>query len=119
MDWAKLEHMPLFNRRWRDRAAALGRPASAGNPPRVAIFPEAVALAAILTNLTWRRHVALEWDVKPFYQRIAASIGEESYPYWPYHNDPVRRWARTHRSRFARLSALSWGQPPPPAERFK
>ena len=67
----------------------------------------------------WRRHVALEWDSQPFYQRVTESVGEQSYPTWPYSTDPVRRWARFHRARFEQLRAWSWGKPPPPAERFK
>jgi hypothetical protein len=53
-------------------------------------FPEAVMLATILTDLNWRRHVALDWDNQPFCRRIAGSIGEQSYPSWPFSNDPVR-----------------------------
>lgn len=58
--------------------------------------PSAVTLATILTDLGWRRHVALDWDNQPFYQRIAESIGEQSYPSWPFSSDPVRRWVRFH-----------------------
>jgi hypothetical protein len=37
--------------------------------------------------------------------RIAGSIGEQSYPSWPFSNDPVRRWVRFHRARFEQLRA--------------
>jgi hypothetical protein len=66
-------------------------------------FPVAVTLAAILTDLDWRRHVALEWDIQPFYQHIAKSIGEQSYPRYFLRNDPIHLWIRTHRARFEKL----------------
>jgi hypothetical protein len=122
-DWTgfdpRLRRMPVFTRRWRDRAAVLGITVTGKQPPGIVTFPEAVTLATILTDLNWRRHVALEWDTQPFYQRVAESIGEQSYPSWPYSTDPVRRWVRFHRARFGQLRAWSWGKPPSPAERFK
>ena len=122
-DWTgfdpRLRRMPVFTQRWRDRATALGITVTGKWPPRIVTFPEAVTLATILTDLNWRRHVALEWDNQPFYQRIAESIGEQSYPTWPYSSDPVRRWTRFHRARFEQLRTWSWGKPPPPPERFK
>ena len=33
---------------------------------RVVTFPEVVKLTGILTDLNWRRYVALEWDTRPF-----------------------------------------------------
>ena len=122
-DWTgfnpRFKRMPVFSQRWRDRAAALGITVTGKYPPRIATFPEAVALATIITNLNWRRHVALEWDTQPFYQRIAESIGEQSYPSWPYDSDPVRRWTRIHRAKFEPLRSWSWRRPVPPPERFK
>ena len=84
--------MPVFSQRWRDRAAALGITTTRKQPPRVVTFPEAVTLAAILTDLDWRRTVALDWNDRPYYQRIAESIGERSYPRWLLANNPVRWW---------------------------
>jgi hypothetical protein len=115
----RLRRTPVFTRRWRDRATALGITVTGKYPPWIVTFPEAVTLATILTDLNWRRHVALEWDTRPFYQRIADSTGEQSYPSWPYDSDPVRRWTRVHRARFEQLRAWSWSRPAPPAERFK
>jgi hypothetical protein len=82
-------------------------------------FPESVTLAAILTDLDWRRNVALDWDDRPFYQRIAESIGEQSYPRWPLANDPVRWWIRYHRARFEQLRHRPWDKPPPENRHFK
>ena len=116
--------MPALAQRWHDRAAALGTPAlvttrAGKRAPWIVAFPEAVALAMILTDLDLRRHVALEWDDRPLYRRIAASIGEQRYPGWTYRNDPVRRWTRIHRARFEQLRYGSWRRPLPPPERFK
>jgi hypothetical protein len=124
-DWAGsgIQHMPALGRRWHDRAAALGTPEFVITPagkraPWIVAFPEAVALTAILTDLNLRRHLALEYDDRPLYRRIAASIGEQRDPAWAYHN-PVRRWARIHRTRFEQLRYAAWRGPIPPPERFK
>jgi len=115
--------MPALARRWRERAAAFGVPvfttAKAGSiASAIVAFPEAVALTAIITDLSLRRHVALEWDIKPLYRRIDASLGERAKPGWDY-NDPAHRWARAHRHRFEALRHSSWRWPLPPPERFK
>ncbi|VBA31953.1 hypothetical protein LAUMK4_05631 [Mycobacterium persicum] len=120
-----IERMPALAQRWHDRAAALGTtvlvtaPAKDRASPWIVTFPEAVALTAILTDLDLRRHIALEWDHEPLYQRISASIGEQSNPSWPGHNDPVRSWVRIHRARFEQLRYGAWCKPLPPPERFK
>lgn len=120
---AGVHHMPALARRWRDRAAAFGVPvftaAKAGSiASAVVAFPEAVALTALITDLSLRRHVALEWDIKPFYQRVSASLGERAEPGWDY-NDPAHRWARAHRQRFENPRYSAWRRPLPPPERFK
>jgi hypothetical protein len=75
----------------------------------VVTFPQAATLTAILTDLNWR-HVALEWDTRPFYQHVADSIGEQSYPRFFLRNDPIGRWIEGHRARFA-TSASEAGHP--------
>jgi hypothetical protein len=120
--WTECEprRMPIFSQRWRDRATALGITKTGKHPPRVVTFPEAVTLAAILTDMDWRRNVALAWiDDSPFYQHIAESIGERSYPRWWIANDPVPWWIRHHRARFERLRHWSLGKPPPENRHFK
>jgi hypothetical protein len=77
-------------------------------------FPEAVALAAIRTDLDLRRDIALGWDYRPLYRRISASIGEQRYQAWAYHNAPIRRWIRVHRARFEQLRNGTWRKPPAP-----
>jgi hypothetical protein len=120
---AGVQHMPALLRRWRERAAAFGVPVftadKAGSiSSAVVAFPEAVALTAVITDLSLRRHVAMEWDIKPFHQRIDASLGERAKPGWDY-NDPAHRWARAHRHRFEALRYSSWRTPLLPPERFK
>jgi hypothetical protein len=111
--------MPVFSQRWRDRAAALGITTGKWPPPRVVTFPEAVTLTAILTDLNWRRYVALEWDDRPFYQHIAESIGERSYPRFFLRNDPISRWIHGHRARFADIRCRAWRHPVPENRHFK
>lgn len=125
-DWADPanQRMPALAQRWHDRAAALGTPAivttQAGTRASwIVAFPEAVALTAILTDLDLRRYIALGNDDRPLYRRISASIGEQRYQAWAYHNTPVRRWLRIHRARFEQLSNGAWRRPPPPPEHFK
>jgi hypothetical protein len=118
-----MKYMPAQERRWRDRAAAFGIPLFTGSGTRaiasaIVAFPEAVALAAIITDLRLRRYVALEWDARPLYWRIGASLGESPRPGWTY-NDPAHRWASAHYNRFERIRRESWGRPLPPPERFK
>jgi len=105
--------MPAFSQRWRDRATALCITATGKRPPRIVTLPEAVTLASILTDLNWRRYVALEWDYQPFYQHIARSIGEQSYPRWALINDPISTWIRIHRARFADVRHSAWRHPSP------
>ena len=120
-DWTECDprRMPVFSQRWRERAAVLGITRAEKWPPRVVTFPEAVTLATILTDLDWRRHVALDWDDRPFYQHIAESIGEQSHPRWFLTNDPIRRWIRGHRARFEKLRLRPWGEPAPENRHFK
>jgi hypothetical protein len=125
-DWpdSDMQRMPALAQRWHDRAAALSVTAlvttQAGKRASLIVaFPEAVALTAILTDLNLRRHVALEWDDRPLYRRIAASIGEHHYPGRAYHNDPIPRWIRIHRARFEDLRYGAWRSPLPPPQHFK
>jgi hypothetical protein len=125
-DWPNsgIHRMPALAQRWHDRAAALATPAHVTTPAGkraswIVAFPEAVALTAILTDLDLRRHIAMEWDDRPLYRRISASIGEQRYQAWAYHNAPILRWIRIHRARFEQLRNGAWRRPLPPPERFK
>jgi hypothetical protein len=118
-----MKYMPAQERRWRARAAAFGIPVFTGSgtttiASAIVAFPEAVALAATITDLGIRRHAALNWDAQPLYQRIGASLGESPRLVWTY-NDPAHRWAHAHYDRFDHVRRESWGRRLPPSERFK
>jgi len=100
---------PRLRSRWQDRASRLGL---TGPPSQPAVtFPEVVALAQVLTDLDWRRHVAMvrEWQLDLFYQRIARRLGEPSCQA-PSRSDPIVTWAAGHRNRFARIRDSFWSR---------
>jgi hypothetical protein len=117
---------PVLHERWRARAGKLGI-LSQAPAPSVITFPEAVALTEILTDLNWRRHVAMvrPHDLDRFYQRVARHLGEPSYPDPPARRDPLQAWVGQHRDRFAATrqetwaKALSGTQPFPEIRHFK
>jgi hypothetical protein len=78
----------------------------------VLAFPEAVTLTEILTDLNWRRHVAmvLDHDLDRFYQHVARNLGESAYPRFPASHDPLTGWAARHRDRFAATRKNLWAQ---------
>jgi hypothetical protein len=106
--WAREPHCrPRLRSRWQARAARLG-PATAPSS-RAVTFPEAVALAEILTDPGWRHHVATApRQVDQFYRRICARLSEGPYQA-PAPDDPVIAWAGHYRSTFTatRERALS------------
>jgi hypothetical protein len=61
MDWARHSkyHARSLHDRWQARADALGIGHSPYNPTPLFVFPEAVALAEVFSDLGWRRHVAM------------------------------------------------------------
>lgn len=108
--WAQdLRQRPMLRSRWQHRASRLGL-TGAPSPPAVT-FPEAVALAQVLTDLDWRRHVAMvyEWQLNRFYQRVARRLGEPSYRE-PSRTDPIVTWTVRHRGRFARTRDDFWSR---------
>jgi hypothetical protein len=78
--WAREPHCrPRLRTRWRARAAKLGPDTALSS--RVVTFPEAVALAEVLADPGWRRHVATATvrQADKFYQRVCARLGEGTY----------------------------------------
>jgi hypothetical protein len=120
-DWTEREPqlMPALSRRWHTRATALGVTQTGKQPPRIVTFPEAVTLAALLTDPDWRRDVALSWEETPLCKHAAKAIGEPSYSRWTLLNDPFRWWIRCHRARFEQVRLDLWRTPPPPAQDFR
>lgn len=98
--WAREPHCrPRLTTRWRARAGKLGPHTALSS--RVVTFPEAVALAEILTDPDWRCHVATApaRQSAQFYRRIAARLGEGTYQA-PAGDDPLIAWADHHRGSF-------------------
>lgn len=117
---AEPRRMPAFSRRWRARAAALGVTQTGKQPPRIVTFPEAVALAEVITDLEWRRDVALSWGTPPFYKYAAKAIREPSYSRWTLLDDPFGWWLRYHRARFEQHRRITLRiMPTPPAHDFR
>lgn len=100
---------PRLRSRWQDRAAKLGLTSPPGQP--AVTFPEAVTLAQVLTDLDWRRHVAMvhEWQLDRFYWRIALRLGEPSCRF-PSRSDPIVTWTAKHRSKFAPIRDSFWSR---------
>jgi hypothetical protein len=98
--WAREPHCrPRLRTRWRARAGKLGPDTALSS--RVVTFPEAVALAEVLTDPDWRRHVATvpARQAGQFYRRVTARLGEGTYQA-PVADDPLIAWAQHHRSDF-------------------
>jgi hypothetical protein len=70
---------PRLRARWQARAGKLGPDAALSSP--AVTFPEAVALAEILTDPAWRYHVATApaRQADKFYRRVCARLGEGTY----------------------------------------
>jgi hypothetical protein len=88
---------PRLRARWRARAAKLGPDTVLSS--RVVTFPEAVALAEILTDPGWRYFVATApaRQADQFYRRVSARLGEGTYQA-PAAADQLIAWAQHHRS---------------------
>lgn len=91
---------PRLRARWRARAGKIGTGAAVSSP--AVTFPEAVAIAEVLTDPGWRYHVAMAPapQVDRFYRRISARLGEGTYQ-TPSGDDPLVAWADHHRSSFS------------------
>lgn len=137
---------PRLHARWAARAAALHARTDAGTdggldagvgpgrPTRVLVFPEAVAIAELLCDPDWRRHVAmvtsglhLSW----FYRRMALRLGEPAAVGDMLQNlrysrpDPLQSWIAAHRRLHAPTRTWFWQRvgslptPFPPVDQFR
>jgi hypothetical protein len=116
-DWVAPSHQdnPRLHRIWAARTATLQPGTTTVTPSDLLVFPEAVALAEILTDLRWRRHVAMAQhsvDLKPFYHRVAARLGQPPIfaaiarcgGGW----DPLRHWVETFRHQHKPTRTKYW-----------
>ncbi|HEX4102492.1 MAG TPA: TniQ family protein [Pseudonocardiaceae bacterium] len=117
MVWATRSHLnsPKLHASWTARAAALGGSHDPRQPSPLLVFPEAVALAEILCDLPWRRHVAMvehDWDLTDFYRRIGRRLSQPrafvgAIRYLNNH-EPLRTWIATHRHQHAQTRTEFW-----------
>jgi TniQ len=105
---------PRLHQTWAARTAALCPWLTVVVPSDLLVFPEAVALAEILTDLRWRRHVAMvphDIDLKPFFHRVAARLDQP--PLFAATTrclppDPLRHWVQTHRRHHEQTRTEFW-----------
>lgn len=97
--------------RWDGRARTLPSPAPATS---LLVLPEAVALAEILCDPQWRRHVAIanHNDLLPFYRQVARHLGQPTKfsdrLAYSYRIDPLKSWVIEHRKQFRTLRDQQW-----------
>jgi hypothetical protein len=101
--------------RWDTRARTLPSPGSATS---LLVMPEAVALAEILCDPRWLRHVAIadHYDLLLFYRQVARRLGQPSTfsdrLAYSYRIDPLKSWVIEHRKQFRTLRDQQWRRRP-------
>lgn len=104
---AIVEHLQA---RWNKRAETLP---SSGSTTSLLVMPEAVALAEIVCDLEWRRHVAManDYDLQ-FYRLVARRLGQPTKLgdrlAYSYRNDPLKRWVIEYRKQFRTIRDQYW-----------
>lgn len=95
---------PRLHQTWTARPAAVHPWLTIAYPSDVLVFPEAVALAEIITDLNWRRHVTMvqhDIDLKPFFNRVATRLGQPRMfaiaTRFSNGRDPLRHWVNSIR----------------------
>jgi TniQ len=92
--------------RWDQRAQTL---TWSGSVTPLLVMPEAVALAEILCDPYWRRHVAIadRYDLLPFYRQVARRLGQPTKfsdrLAYTLRIDPLNSWVSEHRKQFRTL----------------
>lgn len=106
-------HFEELHGRWDTRARTLP---SAGSASSLLVMPEAVALAEILCDPQWRRHVAIadNYDLVQFYRQVARRLGQPSKfsdrLAYSYRIDPLKGWVIEHRKQFRTLRDQHWAR---------
>jgi hypothetical protein len=107
MDWARHSkyHARQMHDRWQVRAQALGTGHGPYNPTPLLVFPEAVALAEVLGDLAWRRHVAMvhrDTDMDHFHRHIARRLNQPpAFADWLTRSLLLHNLPRSRRIRYA------------------
>lgn len=97
--------------RWDTRAETLSFP---GSTTSLLVMPEAVALAEILCDRQWRRHVAMAngYDLVQFYRLVARRLGQPTKLgdrlAYSHRIDPLKRWIIEYRKQFRTLCDQYW-----------
>ncbi|MGI8313435.1 TniQ family protein [Saccharopolyspora hattusasensis] len=106
---------PRLHETWSARTAALWPWLTVAVPSDPLVFPEAVALAEIITDLHWHRHVAMaryDTDLRPFFHRVAAKLGQPRMfaitTRCSGSRDPLRWWVNSVRHRFEAVRTEHW-----------
>ena len=105
---------------WTARSTALWPWLTVAVPSDLLVFPEAVALAEIITDLHWRRHIAMarhDTDLKPFFHRVAARLGQPRMfaiiTRCSHSRDPLRHWVNGIRRHHELTRTEFWQRVPP------
>jgi len=99
--------------RWDKRAETLP---SSGSATSLLEMPDAVALAEILCDLEWRRHVAManDYDLVQFYRLVARRLGRPAKVgdrlAYSYRIDPLKRWVIEYRKQFRTIRDQYWSR---------
>ena len=95
---------PKLTARWQARAVRLGLESQPTHP--AVLLPEAVALARIFADPTWRRHAAMaeRWGMFPLYQHIAAKTGADTGTLdREWLRGPLGYWLHLNRERYQHI----------------
>jgi hypothetical protein len=93
--WAREpRYRPRLRARWQARADKLGPDPALSSP--LVTFPEAVALAEVITDPDWRHYLATApaRQAGRFYRRVSSRLGEGTYQA-PADDDPIIAWAQS------------------------
>ena len=111
---------PQMHQTWTARSTALWPWLTVAVPSDLLVFPEAVALAEIITDLHWRRHIAMarhDTDLKPFFHRVAARLGQPRMfaitTRCSHSRDPLRHWVNGIRRHHELTRTEFWQRVPP------
>jgi TniQ len=106
---------PALHQVWTARTAALWPWLTVVVPSEPLAFPETVALAEILTDLQWRRHVAMvehNADLQRFFRRVAARLGQHQdfglNAQYGRDPDPLRHWVDRYRRHYEQTRTEFW-----------
>lgn len=105
---------PRLHQTWTARTRALWPGLTVTVPSDLLVFPEAVALTQIITDMRWRRHVAMaryDCDLRDFFHRVADRLGQPRIFASTTRcggRDPLRHWVNSVRRRYETTRTEYW-----------